>query len=115
MTLDEYQSEIEQFYLTMPKNYESCTDPVYVAKVLGLVGEAGEVADKYKKIIRDNSGIVTAEHKAEIARELGDVLWYVATLARYIDLPLSEVADQNLAKLSARKAEGKIHGTGDHR
>ena len=115
MTFDEYQAEIEQFDVFTRQADTNCTDPAYIAKILGIVGEAGEVAEKYKKIIRDNSGEVTDAHKIELTKELGDVLWYAATLARYLDIPLSEVAKDNIAKLSARKQTNKIHGSGDNR
>ena len=81
---------------------------------LGLAGEAGEVADKIKKVIRDKDGDI--EHSVEdIARELGDVLWYVACLASELGYSLEHIADLNLEKLASRKARGAIGGSGDHR
>lgn len=84
-------------------------------KALGLVGKAGEVADKIKKIFRDKSGIFNATNSMEIAKELGDCLWYIARLAEAIGFNLSDIADINVDKLSKRKAEDKIHGNGDNR
>ena len=82
---------------------------------LGLAGETGEVCEKIKKAIRDDGGKMTEERKALLAKELGDVLWYAATLATELGLDLGEVAAANLAKLAARKAAGTIHGDGDLR
>ena len=80
---------------------------------LGLAGEAGEVADKVKKIIRDNKSLV--EEKEGIAKELGDVLWYVNAIARDIGYSLEEVAEMNLVKLESRKERGTLQGNGDNR
>lgn len=86
-----------------------------IEKVLGLVGEAGEVGDKFKKVLRDENGRLTEENKAEIIKELGDVLWYTATIARYLGVPFSEVARANLVKMESRWQRGKISGRGDNR
>lgn len=91
------------------------TDPAYVAKILGLVGESGEVAEKYKKIIRDRSGKITDVDKKEIIKELGDVLWYIALLAKYLGVNLQEVAEVNIDKLASRHARKVIKGKGDNR
>lgn len=80
---------------------------------LGLAGEAGEVAEKVKKIIRDNKQII--DEKEEIAKELGDVLWYVAAIARDIGYSLDVIAEINLDKLADRKARGTLQGNGDNR
>ena len=80
---------------------------------LGLAGEAGEVAEKVKKIIRDNKQIIN--EKENIARELGDVLWYIAAIARDIGYELDTIAEMNLEKLADRKARGTIQGNGDNR
>lgn len=82
---------------------------------LGLAGEAGEVAEKVKKMYRDDAGILTSERKDAIKKELGDVLWYLATVAFECGLDLDDVAETNIAKLSERKSNGKIHGSGDNR
>ena len=83
--------------------------------VLGLTGEAGEVADKVKKIIRDNDGVLTKESKQEIAKELGDVLWYLANLSAELGFDLQSVAEMNIQKLVSRKQRGKLSGSGDNR
>lgn len=82
---------------------------------LGLVGEAGEIANKAKKIIRDDAGNLTAERKQDLAAELGDVLWYAAQLATELRVSLDEVALSNLDKLRARAAKGALRGSGDNR
>ena len=82
---------------------------------LGLVGEAGEVAEKVKKVIRDKKGIFDEESKIGIKKELGDVLWYISNLCNEFDFELEEVALQNLEKLKLRAAKGKISGSGDDR
>lgn len=82
---------------------------------LGLTGEAGEVSDKVKKVIRDSGGEFTDEIKKEIMKELGDVLWYCATLAHDLDFSLSDVAFGNIEKLESRFQRNKIGGSGDNR
>ena len=80
-----------------------------VYPTLGLTGEAGEVADKVKKVIRDNQGEFGDERRLEIAKEIGDVLWYCAMLAH------DQIAQINCDKIAARKNAGTIHGEGDNR
>ena len=82
---------------------------------LGLTGEAGEVADKVKKLIRDRDGVVDQRFKEDVALELGDVLWYVAQLATELGLSLEDVASANLRKLRSRADRGTLQGDGDHR
>jgi len=77
---------------------------------LGLAGEAGEVANQVKKILRDNAGSLTEDRRAKIIDELGDVLWYAAALASDLGVSLEEVAAQNLAKLAKRAEDGTIQG-----
>jgi NTP pyrophosphatase (non-canonical NTP hydrolase) len=82
---------------------------------LGLAGEAGEVADKLKKVIRDNGGVLTDPVRDAVAKELGDVLWYVSVLAHEMDYSLEEIAQTNLDKLASRQERGVIAGSGDNR
>jgi NTP pyrophosphatase (non-canonical NTP hydrolase) len=82
---------------------------------LGLAGEAGEVANQVKKAVRDDGGTVTAARLGALRDELGDVLWYLAAVAREAGLSLSEIASANLTKLDARKEAGTIRGSGDKR
>lgn len=83
--------------------------------VLGLNGEAGEVADKVKKVLRDSGGILDVDTRAAIAAELGDVLWYVSAVANQLGTSLGEVAAANLEKLRSRQARGALTGSGDNR
>ena len=80
--------------------------------ILGLVGEAGEVADKRKKQLRDG---VAGPGDAALVAELGDVLWYVAAIARELGVSLEDVAEGNLRKLEARAHRGTLGGAGDER
>ena len=86
-----------------------------VYPALGLVGEAGEVANKVKKVLRDKEGVFNEGDRDDIAKELGDVLWYIAALATDMQLSLGYIASQNELKLSKRKANGTIGGSGDNR
>ena len=82
---------------------------------LGLAGEAGEVADKVKKLIRDSNGILTPDKRKEMIKELGDVLWYLTACASELGVDLEEVAQQNAEKVKDRKVRGVISGEGDNR
>lgn len=108
MTLNEYQQKALEtaFY---PNEYKV----IYPA--LGLTGEAGEVADKVKKIIRDNNGEMSKEKSVELAKEVGDVLWYIATLAHDIGFTLEEIGQMNYEKLHSRQQRGMLGGSGDNR
>lgn len=82
---------------------------------LGLAGEAGEVANKVKKIIRDGPEKMPDDWREQLASELGDVLWYCAALATDLNLTLGMIAGQNEAKLRRRKEAGTLGGSGDNR
>lgn len=82
---------------------------------LGLCGEAGEVANKVKKIFRDDQGVVTEEKRTSLKSEIGDCLWYLAALCRDLGLSLAEAATDNIAKLARRKEQGTLQGSGDNR
>ena len=82
---------------------------------LGLTGEAGEVANKVKKIIRDGSDKNDDSLVSEIKSEIGDCLWYIAVLANDFNIKLSDIASTNLEKLANRKKNNTIHGSGDTR
>ena len=88
-------------------------NPIY--PTLGLCGEAGEVADKVKKVLRDRQGRFSPEVIADLQLELGDVLWYVAQLATELGLELEQIAQANLDKLASRAARNVIGGSGDRR
>ncbi|MDD4606851.1 MAG: nucleoside triphosphate pyrophosphohydrolase family protein [Patescibacteria group bacterium] len=87
----------------------------FVYPTLGLVGEAGEVAEKIKKVIRDDDSKITLEKREEIKKELGDVLWYIAQVCTELNLSMQEVAELNLKKLFSRLERNKIKGSGDNR
>jgi len=110
MTFDEYQ---KRALTTVISQNDSFKDTLHW--VLGINGEAGEVAEKVKKIIRDKNGVISDEDKLELAKELGDVLWYLAVFAHDLGVPLDNIAEQNLAKLQSRKARGVLGGAGDNR
>ena len=82
---------------------------------LGLNEEAGEVAGKIKKSIRDSDGEIDANRVNAIILEMGDVLWYLAIMAHVLDFPLSHIADKNIEKLTDRLNRNMIHGEGDNR
>ena len=82
---------------------------------LGLTGEAGEVANKVKKIIRDGSNSKDEKLVSEIKAEIGDCLWYIAVLANDFDIKLSDIASANIEKLALRQKNNTIHGSGDDR
>lgn len=82
---------------------------------LGLAGEAGEVANKVKKIIRDGPDQMPDDWREQLASEIGDVLWYCAALATDLNLTLGMIAGQNEAKLRRRKESGTLGGSGDNR
>lgn len=84
--------------------------------VLGLTGESGEIAEKVKKLIRDNKSLdMPDDVRNELILELGDVLWYVANLAYELNATLEEVAVGNIQKLESRKIRGVLSGSGDNR
>ncbi len=109
MTFEEYQALSRKTAIYPNK------DNNFIYPTLGLVGEAGEVAEKVKKILRDQDGVLGEEKKVELAKELGDVLWYIAQLATELNLSLDQIASSNILKLQARQKRGMLHGSGDNR
>jgi len=108
MTFNEYQDAC----------HETAIYPREVALAylsLGLAGEAGELANKVKKIYRDHGGQISAGVAAGLVDELGDLAWYLAELARHLGYTLEEVAAWNIAKLRQRAQAGTLHGSGDQR
>lgn len=89
--------------------------PALISQVFGLVGESGEVAEKFKKLIRDKGGEVSEEDKQEILKELGDILWYVNSVSHLLGSSLEEIAQKNLDKVLGRKQRGVTSGSGDNR
>mgnify|MGYP001375557251 FL=1 len=86
------------------------TEHSVIYPALGLAAEAGEVANKVKKILRDGNF-----NREAIADEVGDCLWYIAALCRDLNVDMKELAKNNLRKLHDRKARGVIQGSGDKR
>jgi len=113
MDFDEYQIEARKTAI-YPQVGSNLWYPA-----LGLNGEAGEVAEKVKKIYRDNQGAlfsdIVLDNTEAICKELGDVLWYIASMATELGVNMSDIARANLAKLQYRAARGKVHGEGDER
>jgi NTP pyrophosphatase (non-canonical NTP hydrolase) len=109
LDFSEYQS-LSRRTATYPRAGEDLTYPA-----LGLCGEAGEVAEKVKKTLRDDGGVLSEERRAALSRELGDVLWYLSQLATEADLDLDEIAADNLEKLLSRQERGVLRGSGDDR
>ncbi len=88
-------------------------DDGVVYTIFGLASEAGEVAGKYKKFLRDRTS--WNDTRELLADELGDVCWYVAMVAHELQFDLSEIMERNLGKLKGRKARGTLVGSGDKR
>lgn len=110
MLFDEYQEFTKSCAVYPKKGSEGL---YYTA--LGLCGEAGELANKIKKIMRDNHGYVSTEKRQELGKELGDAQWYISQLADELGFLLSEVAEKNVEKLTSRKERGTLQGDGDNR
>ena len=86
-----------------------------VYPVLGLLGEAGEVAEKVKKVIRDHNGVISEMTKQKIKLELGDTLWYLTATCNELGITLDDVAHANISKTHSLYERGMIHGEGDER
>jgi NTP pyrophosphatase (non-canonical NTP hydrolase) len=110
MTFDEYQ---KQALTTAHNTYEPLMEKTIWA--MGVAGEAGEVVEKCKKIVAYKEGKVSEEDLAELAKELGDVVWYIAVLAHSLGLSFDDIMQRNVEKLKSRKDRGVITGQGDNR
>lgn len=104
MRLSDYQKTVQQFLLPSAKNRE------YL--VSGLGAEAGEVLDVFAKAVRDNGGEVNRE---SLKKELGDVLFFVCSIAEMYNMSADDIAVGNINKLRDRKARNVIQGSGDER
>lgn len=112
--IDEYMEEASRFAIYPGKGTGTKTEFSYLG--LGLAGETGEVVEKIKKLIRDHPGEFPEDKFCqEMAKELGDVLWYVSQLCLAIEIPMSVVLKKNLEKLADRANRHVLHGSGDNR
>lgn len=87
----------------------------FIYPTLGLCGESGEVAEKIKKIMRDDGSIVSEEKKELLKKEIGDACWYISNLASELGLDLNDIAETNIRKLKDRQARNVLKGSGDNR
>lgn len=122
MTVNEYAVEALKtktyrynIWLEKPLGAKDYLQVPWIYPALKLAGEAGEVTEKLGKIIRDKDGMISAEDRIELLKELGDVLWYVNSLAVDFGSTLEEVMQINIAKLADRRARNVIAGSGDNR
>lgn len=106
---DNYQESCKKtaVYPNIGKNFTYPT--------IGLMGEAGEVANKVKKLIRDDNSKISKEKSDDIAHEIGDMMWYIAQLSTELNLKLSDIVQMNLEKLASREKRDQLHGSGDNR
>ena len=113
MNIEEYRvwTRTTAKYPKEPVEFE----PSFPYLIMGLAGEAGEVANKYKKIIRDKSGIMDHEDEVGIVDELGDVLWYIARIVDELGYGFEDLTGVNYQKLQSRIERGVIGGSGDNR
>ncbi len=115
MTFKEYQSLAERTDVYYDGESIGVLDPSFISKILGLTGEAGEVAEKFKKIVRDKNGEISKEDRKEILKELGDVLWYITLISKYLGYDLEAVGKMNIEKLADRHKRNVIQASGDNR
>jgi NTP pyrophosphatase (non-canonical NTP hydrolase) len=108
MQLNDYQEQIAKFAIYPDANTSSPTELTYLG--LGLGGESGEVLEKLKKYIRD--GVLV---RPDVAKELGDVLWYLTRMSNALGYSLQEVAQMNVDKLTSRQERNVLSGNGDDR
>lgn len=112
MTLAEYQQSAFAF----AKYPEKGTGSLLAVSYCGLgLGECGEVQGKIKKVIRDYDSVLTQEMKEAIISEMGDVLWYLSSLASELGISFEKIGEANLNKLADRENRGVIRGSGDNR
>ena len=109
MTFNDYQAKTNKTAIYPDRGHN------FVYPVLGMLGEAGEVAEKIKKVWRDKNNIVSDEDKLEIKKEMGDVLWYLSQLASELEISFDDVASTNILKINSRLDRNKLHGDGDNR
>ena len=109
MTFNEYQLKSRETAIFPDE------DNRFIYATLGMIGEAGEVAEKVKKVWRDKNKVVSELDREEIKKELGDVLWYMSQLALELGIDFDEIAITNIKKLASRHERQVLHGQGDNR
>ena len=109
MNFNDYQAEASKTAI-----YPNKGNNLYYP-TLGLCGEAGEVAEKIKKVMRDEGGCPSIEKSGELMKEIGDVLWYIAALYEELDIDMETCATLNIEKLKSRQQRGTLQGSGDNR
>ena len=110
MTFDEYQKQALTTLIAHPDRMMDMT-----IQVMGIAGEAGEITEKWKKLVAYRDGVITKEDVQDMKKEIGDVLWYLTVFADMLDLSMDDIARYNVAKLASRKARGVQKGVGDNR
>jgi NTP pyrophosphatase (non-canonical NTP hydrolase) len=110
MTFDEYQ--VQSLTTAIPYSDPLMDKTIYV---MGVAGEAGEVLEKWKKIVAYKDGSISASDISEIKKELGDIVWYIAVLAERLGLSFDDIARTNLDKQLDRQKRGVQKGEGDNR
>lgn len=113
MTFDEYQKQALTTAYTDPKYKDTLMDKTIWA--MGVAGEAGEVVEKWKKMVAYNKGDINTEFLEDMKKELGDVVWYIAVLANSLGISFEEIMQLNVKKLQDRKRRDVIKGKGDNR
>lgn len=113
VSFEDYQSKIAEFAVYPEVGTGSIISVLYAA--LGAANEAGEVAGKAKKAMRDDNMTITPERREALLDEAGDVLWYITRLADELGDTMEAVAQRNVDKLLDRNARGVIQGSGDKR
>jgi len=108
MKLNEYQD-----LATVTAVYGAGIKIIY--PLMGMLGECGEVANKYQKVMRDKEGVLSGDDKKSIIKELGDILWFFSALATDLGVSLEDIAKLNIEKLNDRKKRNVISGSGDDR
>lgn len=109
MNFNEYQKQADSTAMYPNRGHN------YIFPVIGLAGETGEVAEKFKKVIRDKNGVIDDEAKKEIVKEMGDVLWYLSQICTELGVEFDGVAEANIQKINSRRNREVIHGSGDNR
>jgi NTP pyrophosphatase (non-canonical NTP hydrolase) len=110
MTFNEYQKKALK---TAKNDYGPLIQRTIWA--MGVAGEAGEVIEKWKKIVAYKEGNVSDEDRDDLAKELGDVVWYIAVMSQSLGLTFEEIMQQNVTKLADRQKRNVIKGAGDNR